>query len=893
MQVRQEPIVFVVSALFLGWMSWGLLGGGTTTRASRSRSGAETELERFTAPDPAIALPSEATPPLTRALFEPPSDTRPLAPLELVEPPRERLAGLLPPTDPGPAPSAYGARLRRVLEPADLPDLFADEDEPVADDDPAQAQAPVELEDLSAAQRVARIEAFKRRYDWVQKGELWFGRIENEDRYALPFDEQRANEPLLFVRFDPDTGADFYKGIRENQIAIERGTVSSFGFAGTVANRIELEARRIGEELTRGTFAEALQLANTCIENRLEAPRALEIAEHLYGLCAAYDPKDPEPLLGRARCREAAFDFEGAFAQYQELLESFGHREEVHTRLARLEERFLMFEQAEARLQQALGMNQGSWVARFALGGFLERRGRPAEAIEHLTVANRNAPKDPESLATRVAIRTTLGDAHLALGDLPAAEAAYRSALQADAGHQRALAGATTAAFLAGEPVPASSSGAGAGEAGFELLLARGVAALASGNHVESRAALELAVRADPLRADHALAALSVLAEVTGHAEEAMRFAEEALERNPISPFALFQRGRLLGLQDDYQGARGALLGALGQELDFEDALVALGEMAFRLGQFEDAERYLERAVGLNAGRAEVHGLRGLNLLRLGSVGPAREAFEAALALAPADPTAQAGRAWCVYLDGDPGEALIQLGHIVEQRRNQPEDDDWKVWAAAQIERLSEHLRKVEWTDSFSRKRLANGWQTRESSGPTVALVDATAHVEGRFTSTGDVRLFRPYQGGDFVSIEADVKIDSGRSNALIGLFAARERPRRDGTEIVAEVSVARHIDGNVQLRFQRVGQPAESLDMRQVFPLDQWVRLRIERNGESSESTVTFYLDGIPLAQNVAMPALGQVNSPLMVGLFAEGETAREISVSLDNVSIVTRNPR
>ncbi len=917
MRVRQEALVFGATALLLGWMGWRLFAGGEVALRGGGRGQSEAALDHYPAPDPAVVLPGEARPPLARELFAPPSDTSPLPPLELAEPPRERLPALLPPTDPGPAPSAYGKLLRRNLAPVDLPELFASvaEETEIVDDDflelsgeqrpkkplvpsagggggeEQQEQDP--LAELSPAERAARIEGYRRRYDWLQRaGEVWFGRIENEDRYALELVPERASEPFSFVRLNPETGREYYASIGAPPLQVERSVVTDFGFANTVANDIELRARRIGPQLTRATFDEALKLAAYCIEHRLEAPRALAIAEDLFRRAAAFDPQDPVPRLGLARCLEAAFRFEEAFGEYQGLLETFAHREEVHVRLAELEERFLLFDQAEERLRHALSMNQGSWLARFGLGRFLAHRGEHAEAVEHLRVAKQNAPQEPDLLFVRVAIRTALADALFALGELEEARAEYRSALSADADHERARAG-----LLASEALAPAAGGidgeeeAGQEGAGFELLLARGVAALIRGEFQGARGTLELARAADPLREHLALGALSFLAEATGNREEALRFADEALERDPTSPYALYQRGRLLGLQDDYEDARASLLGALEQELEFEDALVSLGEMAFRLGRFEDAERYLERAVMLDEGRCEVHALRGLNLLRLGAVAAARASFERALALVPFDPSATAGLAWCIYLEGNPEEALIQLANIEERRRDQPETDPWRTWAGAQIARLQDHLQKVEWRDAFDRKRLANGWTPRgEDAGPQVAVVDGAVRIEGLFGKSGDVRVFRQYPAGLFVSFQADIRIEPGKDSVLVGIFAARERARREDTEVIAEAAVYRWKDGGVQLRFVRTGQTTETVDMRQEFPVGRWVRLELERLGESSESAVTLFLDGVPLLENVRMASLAQTTSPLLIGLFVEGQTGREVSVQMDNVSVVHR---
>src|SRR5262245_49653239 len=294
--------------------------------------------------------------------------------------------------------------------------------------------------------------------------------------------------------------------------------------------------------------------------------------------------------------------------------------------------------------------------------------------------------------------------------------------------------------------------------------------------------------------------------------------------------------------------------------------------MAFRLGRFEDAERYLERAVSIDDGRAEIHALRGLNLLRLNQVTAARASFEHAIEKKKDDPVANAGLAWCIYLEGDPGEALIRLANIEEQRRNQPPTDPWRVWAQQQQARLQEHLQKVEWRDTFERKSLANRWETNESDGVVANVLDGAAELKGVFDKKdGRGRIYRQYDGAEFVSFECDLWIDPQEDTASIGIFAARERVARNATEVFAAAAVSRHKEGNVQVLFKRQGQAEDLRDMRQPFPAGQWVRVKLERRGESSEATITLLMDGIPLVENQSMPALGQAKSGLFVGLFVE----------------------
>ena len=914
MRLRQEQIVFLAAALVLALMGWSLLRSDPARRPSRG--GDEAELRHFAAPEVAVALPNGTVPTHARELFAPPRDTRPLPPLELVEPPREPLAGLLPPTDPGPSPRYYGTLLRTSADETTVPELFGapteagaelsddefldlgrDEDAPrslITDLRDAAGDAAERLE--SPAEREARFAGYRQRYDWIviDPSQTIFGRIANEDRYGLAVDPERASEPILFSRVDPDTGREFYANIGAPPIGHARGEIQDFGFADTVTNEIEVRRLRLGERLARGSYEDALQLADYCVRQRLESPRALEIAEETYRRCAAFDQEDPLPRLGLARCYEAGFDFERAFAVYQELVETFPHRPEVHVRLALLEARFLLFEESEQRLRHAVSIDKGSWEARWGMGRFLADRGRHEAALEHLEQANRIAPQDPELLYVRVGIRTDLAATYLALGRAPEARRVFEQALAADPRAQRARAGliATRIYGPAGDGTNDGAVASNDGSAGgFEESLARGIEAAVRSDWETSRNLLRSAADADPLRADRSLAALSYLAEVTGNTDEALQFAEEALEVAPENPWALYQRGRLLGARDDYEGARSSLLAALEVELDFEDALVALGEMAFRLGRFEDAERFLERALSIDAGRPAVHALRGINFLRLGSAQEARESFEGALAADAEHPTSLLGVAWCTYLLGDSEEARVLLANVDESRRALPEDDPYRVWARAQIDRIADHEQKVEWIDSFNRTRLMNGWLTRwEGEGlPDVVLLDGSLLIDGVFQQRGTVLVYREYEASLFVSFEADVWIGAD-TLVRAGVLVARERQRRESAERIAEASISRQKEGSLQVRLLTQGKPSEETDMQQPLPTEQWVRLRVERSGASNASTVTLSMDGIPLIEDVSMPGLGRASSPLVVGLFLEGDPGRRANVRMDNVSIVYR---
>ena len=83
MAIKQEQVVFAVTAALLGWWVSGDLSQGSTRGRSRGGSRAP-ELEAFPAPDPALALAArDDLERLPRDLFTPPRDTAPLPPLGL------------------------------------------------------------------------------------------------------------------------------------------------------------------------------------------------------------------------------------------------------------------------------------------------------------------------------------------------------------------------------------------------------------------------------------------------------------------------------------------------------------------------------------------------------------------------------------------------------------------------------------------------------------------------------------------------------------------------------------------------------------------------------------------------------------------------------------------
>ncbi|TAJ24845.1 MAG: tetratricopeptide repeat protein [Planctomycetota bacterium] len=934
--MRKEPIVFLIAAGLVGVVAFRALGRadgrGVTSR------GETPELVRHAAPDVARYLPRADERLIARDPFVPPSNTRPLPPLELQALPLPRAWALFPPADFAPAPRLWSRLLAVVPEVREVPELFAAAVEASAGG--AQAEAAELLAQFGALssgagvdantdlrgvvrsdksdgkasetpeERAARLESYRTLYDWIQVNEYdpLFGAIRNRDRLGLNHAD-RAGEPIQFEELDPATGTPRMPGAKP--IDYDRARVRSFGFADTVANRLDLRRHALGARLSRSLYLQALDLADDCVAARLDAPRALSIAEELYRSLAELDPEDPAPRLGLGRCYEAGFDFERALATYEDLARQFDHRALPHVRLAGLYERFLLFEKAEAELDLALARERSSYEVQWARGRYFLARGRERDALAALELAARFAPDDPDRKSERVAIRIDYGRALVANGELAAARDVLRTAVAAESANQPALVGWISAVMLEGGDVAkaladaqslgsaaaAWLAGGGAANAALpnaepELLLLAGLLDLRAGRFTEARDQFVRARGADPLREAAALCATSWLAEICGATEEAWSSIENAYLADPSDAWVLYQRGRLARARDDAQAAEAMLQAALGREIDCEAVLVELGRLCHDQGRYAEADRYYDQALRLSPKRASSHVLRGVAALEAGDLGAARKAFDAALALDPNEPTAAAGVAWCIYRSGNPKEALIQLRALDDRRRALPETDPWRAWAIAQVKRIADHLDKTLWTDRFDRTTLKNNWTSDEGAGPIVAMLDGTVKIEGQFKEPGQVRVFQTFKSASqFVSIEASVFIAPG-SQARVGLFVAREKERAKGRELTAEARVSRHSEGQLQVRFIKAGEAEapESDIVGTPFPLGKWVRLRIEIGGEEGQPTVTVLVDGVPVRENVAMPQLGRASTELRAGVFVEGEVGRSALVQLDDCDVVYR---
>jgi len=862
--------------------------------ASRSRGRSRSTERPYTplpAPDPTVALPDAARDDyFGRDLFAPPSDTAPLPPLELQLPPTEALPALLPPSAYGPGPSM--AHLLSVHPEVRLvPGLFTIT--PGGPQEPATVLEPVDPTNMTGDERALRREAFKRQYDWItlDSGRLIFGQIHNKRRFELT----GVAEPVLFVEIDPETGLERFPG--QQAISYDRPRVLEFGLADTPINEIELGLRSYEPPLRHSDMERGREFAARCIELRNETPRGLEAAEQMYRMLSEADDSDVRGPLGLARCYELGFRFEEAFTAYLEMTEGrFKIEPAPWARLGDLMARFRLFDRAEEAYGEALRVRAAHWEARLRYGRFLADRGRFEEALVHLNEAARREPPAAELRWARVEIRAQLGACLFELGRIEDAYERFELARNANPAVDLGLAGMISAAlFLEDVEPPVVEAGGDQGpDASFDLLLALGLASLHAEEWQDARVYLERAAAADPFRAWLAYRALSWLAEVTGHPEEAYSFIERAYLAAPIDPWTLYQLGRLLAGRGDTLGARQAFKAALDRDLDFADALIGLAHLHQLVGEYGPAERYYQRALSVDPDRPIVHSLRGFNHFNLGEPGAAGDDFDRAVAADTNLASARNGQAWWFYATGDSEEAKTRFDYVVEARREAAEGDQHRQYAIDQRERIMEHEAKEVWTDRFDRDgAIKNGWELDEGAGVVTSLREGEVWLDGRFERSGVGRIYQVLPAERFLSLECTVTLHDVK-DVNVSVFVSKEQPTRTGeARVQSKVALRRSREGKVQATLIRRGQHEEEVVELpdHTWSVGQPVRVRVETNGDPSEQRMTLWLDDLPVLENFEVQSLGRSQMPVRFGVAAEGDLGRAATISVDDVHVVRRN--
>jgi predicted CXXCH cytochrome family protein len=241
--------------------------------------------------------------------------------------------------------------------------------------------------------------------------------------------------------------------------------------------------------------------------------------------------------------------------------------------------------------RQGLDRMRGNWRSWFALGNIQLAAGQLAPAAESLERAKALAPDEP-------AVSQTLGEAYGRQGKFQQSLAAFRAAVEADAGFAEAHNNLGTTLLRLGDTAAAEKQlreavrlrpESAAMQVNVASFLAR------RGGMPEARRRFELALKLNPEYVDgHALygAALAANREWL----PAQRQLQEAIQLNPKSPVTRHNLGVVLLELNDSNGALIQFQTAVDLDPNYYEAHLKLGLLLARSGGRVEAGRHLRKA---------------------------------------------------------------------------------------------------------------------------------------------------------------------------------------------------------------------------------------------------------------------------------------------------------
>lgn len=269
-------------------------------------------------------------------------------------------------------------------------------------------------------------------------------------------------------------------------------------------------------------------------------------------------------------------------------------------------------EQAVALLEEAAARNPGSLVIRlnqarvYADAGMLPEAAAALRRVDAMAAVRR----DPRLSAWSGALHHKVGLLALSSGRAEEAAEHFRQAVQADPGsalYQASLAGTLRILGRLREAAVAYSRAVEllGPTAPVGLLVEAGLAHLSIGELEEARRLFQQALQRSPSEPE-ALYGLGVAEAGLGRVDEARRHLEQVVQRIPWHWRALFALGAALAATGDLAGAQRAYEEAVRLAPAVAELRAALGRLYLELGRYRDAEGQLQAALALGDGRPEV-----------------------------------------------------------------------------------------------------------------------------------------------------------------------------------------------------------------------------------------------------------------------------------------------
>jgi len=744
-------------------------------------------------------------------------------------------------------------------------------------------------------------EDLERLYDWIRRPDQRrvYGMILSEDKIALI---DNASRPIEFQQFDARTGrplskASFNRADLEGGGAFETG----FGFADTVRNRTLLLWREVRPAATN--VQNQLQAGERCLKWVSEdREAALKGAERFARSALGFDPANAAGYALLGRVFELNYDLEGELEVIRTAVEAGAVNSRILTRKGMLLFQLGLPVRAEESLLEAVGIERDDPIAWHELGRVRLAMERPADALKALDAFEHALRAVNLDAGRKSAVLVDQARAHLLLGNTEDVERSLDRALNtgadaADAWNIRGVMALMRGDFKAarGHFKAALETEPGHRNATYNdgIVLAwtsddGGAASFAKS--AEAHARFAQAADLGPLTAFWPTVARGIIEEARGDDEQASTWFDMALELSPGRPFGLYRSGRNARRLGNLDTAASLLSRALVEHGRITDVLNELGMVSLLMDAPADAVKYFDESLRREPGHVAIRVVKAMALLRLNDLDEALALFEES-SQGDTNAAALCGAAWCLYRLGREDEALAQFA--AARAAAGSEIDPFRIYADTWQQRLDDHRNKEQWVDAFDREQLKNGWEIRESVGPTVVIGGQGVVIQGNQRAGEDgglTEIRRPLDGATIVLFEADVTLEP-LSEGAVGVGIVYERPRAGG-ELTSygEISVARFGDGSVRL-FVRDGK----VDVPHDWTVLEGVRLEagepalltIERT-DYETGTFQVRVNEKVVASGIEVASLRRFNKTAQGTVFTRALGREKVGATIDGARII-----
>lgn len=525
------------------------------------------------------------------------------------------------------------------------------------------------------------------------------------------------------------------------------------------------EYRKRASEIKKGSVAAHVELAKWCESHGLVAEAAIELEK-----AVSLSPRDVGLTLQLGELYRRMVDPDREMAVYRRAIQNAPlNVEQVYMKLGEVCELLGLHNRATQAYLSALDVMPTFAPARIALARVAVKSGTEPDIVEARKLLEEVAQQSAD-VAKNPLYLLVSGLTFVAAGDIARAKEFLQAAVTSKENTFAASAGLAACAIIEGDFASASKRLVDAIKASpfapgpWNTL---GLLYLAAGRIGCAEKAFACAFERSPISAEaRAGQALCVFA--AQRLDNAIAIAKEAVKINPRSPSALLTLGRLLLEKDMLDDAEKNLKAALAAAPDFSESGLALGVLAIRKRNFQQAVAYLERIAPRYSARPDARSALGIAYLGLNELDKAEREFRTVLRMDEKNIVALNGLAYLSYVNRRMSEAARRLSEVQKI-------DPANAYATSSLKKISENVTRTLWEDNFhrsDREDVGRGWEENDARHG-VAIQIAKKKV--LFSGTQAVRdwgitsMERTVPEASFLSM--DVNVDISRSaSAVVGI---------------------------------------------------------------------------------------------------------------------------